>query len=74
MGTLFGNGLMKIKRFLNMVMLSELRIFLSSLLHSLMTDEKINVQQKLIFSAEQWNFLVHRVEQALLIQSIKLNR
>ena len=65
---------MNIKRFLNMVMLSELRIFLSSLFHSLMTDEKINVQQKLIFSAEQWNFLVHRVEQALLIQSIKLNR
>ena len=41
MGTLLGNGLMKFNKFfLNIVILFELRMFVSSLFHSLMTDVK----------------------------------
>ena len=42
--TLLGSGLMKSnERFLNIILLSELLIFVSSLFHSLMTDEKESV-------------------------------
>ena len=57
MGTLLGNGLMKFNKFfLNIVILFELRMFVSSLFHSLMTDGK-NCFEKIMFSNKQWNIL-----------------
>lgn len=75
MGTLSGNDLMKFyKRFLNMITLSGLQIFVSGLFHSLMTNGKKVLRKKLYLVVNDRIFLELLVERAVLILAIKVNR